>query len=177
MSPDRRNMCPVLQESGTVGVQGKEFYRELTWNRDNIEGYSTKILAMKMLDNERAEIRWSFAGSKGLFGNLSGEVNSTIFLNVLTGRVEEHSDVVSLGGNPLAQLWYKVTKLAWGSKLKAKQVGGQVRARFVYNLQGTMSELPCFMGSVHVYATADNCIFVKDPLKYTSHHSRSKHGR
>lgn len=113
-------------ESGTVGVHGKDFYRELTWNQDNIEGYSTKILAMKMLDNERAVIRWSFAGSKGLFGNLSGEVNSTISLNVLTGRVEEHSDVVSLGGNPLAQLWYKVTKLAWGSKLKAKQVGGQV---------------------------------------------------
>lgn len=62
-----------------------------------------------------------------MFGQLSGDVTSTLYLNVLTGRVEEQIDAVTLSGNPLAQISYKLSKLAWGSKLKAKQVGNTVR--------------------------------------------------
>ena len=119
-----------LQESGVVNVQGKEFYRELVWNQKNLEDYSTEIAGMNMSDNAHAEIRWKWDGKMGFFGQVSGEVQSTLYLNVLTGRVEEHTDNVTLSGNPLAQLSYKLSKLAWASKLKAKQVGNTVRTRF-----------------------------------------------
>ena len=84
-----------------------------------------------MSDNAHAEIRWNWVGKAGMFGQLSGEVQSTLYLNVLTGRVEEHTDAVTLGGNPLAQLSYKLSKLAWASKLKAKQIGNTVRTEML----------------------------------------------
>ena len=72
-------------------------------------------------------MRWTWQGKLGPF-QLSADVTSSIQLNVLTGRIVQHIDEVSLQGNPVAQLLYRVQKGAWGTRQGAKSIGSKVRA-------------------------------------------------
>jgi hypothetical protein len=111
-----------MQEPGVVKVQGKAYFRELTWNQRNLTDYTTKIRSMNMTDNENA---WSWSGQSGAF-QLGANVVTKLNLNVLTGRVIQQVDEVQLTGNPLAQISYKVSKWAWARRLAAKQMGDSV---------------------------------------------------
>jgi hypothetical protein len=112
-----------------VKLSGRQYYRENTWNQDHMQEYRTEITAMDMIDNERAEIRWTFSGKLGPIP-VSGKVTSSLKLNVLTGRIEEQTDEVELTGNPLGQLQYRLMKWTWAQKLHARQVGEKVRRYF-----------------------------------------------
>lgn len=117
-----------MQEPGIIKVKGKQYFRELTWNQDVMDDYKTEVTSMRMKDNETAQIEWTFSGK--LTGvPVSGIVTSSLYLNVLTGRIESHNDEVKLTGNPLGSALYTLKKWGWAQKLQARQLGDSVRCQ------------------------------------------------
>lgn len=117
-----------MQESGIIKVKGKHYFRELTWNQDVMDEYTTEVTSMRMKDNDNAQIEWKFAG-KITGVPVSGIVTSDLALNVLTGRIEKQSDQVKLTGNPLGSAVYTLQKWLWAQKLQARQLGDSVCCR------------------------------------------------
>jgi hypothetical protein len=114
-----------VQELGQSSFRGRNVYVWGTWNRDNIQDYSTAICAMEMVSSSKAIITWQWSG-KLVKMPLSGTVSSTIVMNVLTGKITEHTDSVNLQGNLVAQLMYAAQKRLWVQKQSAKQLKNKV---------------------------------------------------
>lgn len=153
-----------VQEAGIIKVKGKEYFRELTWNQDVMDDYTTEVTSMRMKDNETAEIEWTFSGKlNGV--PVSGTVTSSLYLNVLTGRIETHHDEVKLTGNPLGSALYTLKKWGWAQKLQARQLGDSVRCHYEHTSRMPYLS-PCKQWDL---ACTGNRIFLGiDPINFAS---------
>lgn len=115
-----------MQERGICTFKGRECYSWNTWNRDHISDYTATVTSMEVSRNSQAEVKWAWSGKFGPVP-VAGSVLSTLTLNLLTGKVLEHTDDVRVLANPLAQLAYGVQKGLWARKQGAHQMGDKVR--------------------------------------------------
>ena len=118
---------PCVQERGVCTFRGRECYHWNTWNRDNMSDYTATVTSMALSRSSEAEVRWAWSGKFGPVP-IAGSVVSTLSLNLLTGKVLEHTDDVKVLANPLAQLAYGVRKGLWARRQGARQMGDKARA-------------------------------------------------
>jgi hypothetical protein len=116
-----------MQERGVAKFKGALGYKANTWNQDTMADYTTKINAMEMLDNETARVAWEWRGQLGPF-DAAADVVSALKLNVLTGKIVEHTDEVAMRANPVARVLYSAQKGLWGKRQGAKAFGNKARA-------------------------------------------------
>lgn len=84
---------------------------------------------MELVSSSVAKITWQWSGHL-IKIPFSGTVVSTIMMNVLTGKITEHTDRVDLHGSLVAQLVYIVQKRLWAQKQSAQQLKNKVRIHF-----------------------------------------------
>ncbi|KAL4433918.1 hypothetical protein ABPG75_000359 [Micractinium tetrahymenae] len=109
--------------------KGPEGYQRLDFVATSVSDAAVAVTGMRMLDNSAAEIRWRLTGKLGpLPIDVAGITE--IGMNLLTGRIERHSEKWDLRGcSPPAAAAWNAARIAWAAKqasTDASAAAGQV---------------------------------------------------
>ncbi|PSC69156.1 hypothetical protein C2E20_7333 [Micractinium conductrix] len=103
--------------------KGPDGYARLDFVATSVGDPAVSIQSMRMLDNSAAEIRWRLTG---WVGPLPVDVEGTteVAMNLLTGRIERHSERwdLRLCSPPAAAAW-TVTRALWAAKQASTDAG------------------------------------------------------
>ncbi|GAX83672.1 hypothetical protein CEUSTIGMA_g11097.t1 [Chlamydomonas eustigma] len=106
----------VVFGDGVRSFKGNSRYSRMRWISENVQKPKVIIERLQMLGQETARVDWRLTGQVAA-GNIDIFVQSTIEMNVLTGRILSHKDSWDTGGMaPPVSLLVAASRAAWAAR-------------------------------------------------------------
>lgn len=113
-------------QDGFRSFKGSLKYRKLSWIRDILEKPRTEVMRLQMVDKGTAQIDWVLSGTIRSM-QVRIPMESRITMNLLTGRIEKHTEKWDLSGcSPPAAALLTVSRMLWSFKAASSDAGEDI---------------------------------------------------